>query len=119
MQVVKVGCSPHFRQGGDIGFGDLVFPWGHTKHLDSLKQVKGLKWQYGGRNVSTRAGFESPNADAAAASWRMGRAGIGTPRPRAPMNWPKIARCTAVAIGATFVLVAAVFLAVRVFGLVF
>jgi hypothetical protein len=38
-QVVKVGCSPHFRQGGDIGFGELVFPWGHTKHLDTLKQV--------------------------------------------------------------------------------
>jgi hypothetical protein len=49
----------------------------------------------------------------------IGAAGTGTPGPRAPMNWSKIARCTAVAIGATFVLVAAVFLVVRVFELVF
>jgi hypothetical protein len=49
----------------------------------------------------------------------FGRAGIGTPGPRAPMDWQKIARCTAVAIGATFVLVAAGFLVVRIFGLVF
>jgi hypothetical protein len=46
-----------------------------------------------------------------------GRASGWTPGPRAPMNWPKIARCTAVAIGTTFVVVAAVFLAVRLFGL--
>jgi hypothetical protein len=37
---------------------------------------------------------------------------------RAPTNWSKIARCTAVAIGMTFVAVAAAFLAVRLFGLV-
>jgi hypothetical protein len=49
----------------------------------------------------------------------IGAAGTGTPGPQAPMNWPKIARCTAVAIGATFAVVAAVFLAVRVFVLVF
>ena len=47
----------------------------------------------------------------------IGRAGIGTPR--APMDWHKKSRCTAVAIGATFVLVAAGFLLVRIFGLVF
>jgi hypothetical protein len=39
-------------------------------------------------------------------------------RPRAPTNWSKIVRCTAVAIGTTFVAVAAAFLAVRLFGLV-
>jgi len=48
---------------------------------------------------------------------------VGRPRGwtrarQARMNWPKIARCTAVAIGTTFVVVAAVFLTVRLFGIV-
>jgi hypothetical protein len=44
--------------------------------------------------------------------------GAGRPGREHPMNWSKIARCTAVAIGTTFVAVAAAFLAVRLFGLV-
>jgi hypothetical protein len=35
-------------------------------------------------------------------------------RPRAPTNWSKIARCTAVAIGFTFVVAAGVYLVIRI-----
>jgi len=35
--------------------------------------------------------------------------------PRAPTNWSKIARCTAVAIGFTFVVAAGVYLMTRIF----
>jgi hypothetical protein len=35
--------------------------------------------------------------------------------PQAPTNWSKIARCTAVAIGLTFVVAAGVYLAMRIF----
>jgi hypothetical protein len=37
------------------------------------------------------------------------------PGPRAPTNWSKIARCTAVAIGFTFVVAAGIYLMIRVF----
>jgi hypothetical protein len=35
--------------------------------------------------------------------------------PRAPTNWSKIARCTAVAVGFTFVVAAGVYLMIRIF----
>jgi hypothetical protein len=35
--------------------------------------------------------------------------------PRTPTNWSKIARCTAVAIGFTFVVAAGIYLMIRIF----